>query len=269
MKHTLVHHGKRSVTINELYGWLANGAYTTHGKCRAGSAISRYAPFYAYGWVKYLKRGLPNATDEFFVSVCKMVATLVKKHYGTNMAGQIAATGMSGQDIVDTRHDLALFFINTWLPWCVNHCYDYTTLGDYAVFKFRKCLPAVLLSIDLQAHGIAGTWETDAISEHPYVITLTRTCKNAERIIAYVRWQKADNYDPLQWLRSHNYITDRTPLSSVNSLLTLWKRLAICAAAIPHTTKHTYSGGKAAKHGYTTADETEAFGVLDVTYTII
>jgi hypothetical protein len=252
---------RNQYTLRQLYSWIANGAISSRDRDCANSALSRYAPFYARGWQHKLTQ---SQRDAFWYALQAVVSAADKRHYGYSIGTQMAMLKISYEDHSERLRDIMLMFITEWLPQCVSHAADFTTLGDYAVYAFYKCYPAILMRWDMETqHGIAGVFSTDGKMPmrvgHLHMLAM----------IGFTYWQKHPVQEPLQWLREHNYITSRSTPARVNTLLAKWQQIAICCANVPHTSRFSYAGGMCYTKGYTLPEEVEAAGEpLDVQYTI-
>lgn len=256
---------RNKYTLKDLYSWIANGSISSRDRDCSTSAISRYAPFFARKWQKQLHSVLPHATVAFWEQVMTMVRSLKKAHFKATAGVQMLMTKMSWQDYEDQTLDIAMFFIETWLPSCLEYAFDYTTLGDYAVFSFRLAFNRVLMYWDVcLQHGIADLFDADMNQIRRDNTPIMRA------VIAYTKWQKTPHIEPLHWLRQRNYISPRTTTATKDMYLDVWRRLSYCFANVPHNMRCSYTGRLNHLGGYTTPNEVNAANtVLDECYTLL
>lgn len=212
-------------TLRDVYSWLANGAVTLQGKNTHNSAISRYAPFYAYGWLKQLNSSMPWAIAETWRNCEGVVNTLSTNHFKNTTLARMANARISLQHIRDLRTDLITYFLHTYIPMCASEAYDFTTIGDFAFCKFSKDFPYVLLEFELKSLGIA-----DALR-----VGVNDTSAYKKAIIAYKYWQNHADVDPLAYLYRYGYINAKTRATDIDTYLDVFKRLAYCTTQVPVT----------------------------------
>lgn len=219
-----VSHDKRC-SLRAVYAWLANGAVTSRGKNTYNSAISRYAPFYAYGWLKQLNASMPWAIKETWRNCEGVVNTLSTNHFKSTTLARMANARISLEHIQDLRTDLILYFLNTYIPMCAPDANDFTTIGDFAFYRFSKDFPYVLLELELKALGIADSLQ----------VGVNDTAAYKKAIIAYKYWQSHADVDPLAYLYKYGYINAKTRATAIDTYLDVFKRLAYCTTQVPVT----------------------------------
>jgi hypothetical protein len=234
-------------TLNELYGWLANGGVTSRDRNTTNSAFCRYAPFYAAKLQRHLAKPMIEA---FWEDVRVVVTVLLRNHYGHSKGTQMSKARISSETFDSNRLDVMLVLITEWLPICVDTAQDFTTLGDYAFYTFSKSFKNVLMYVDLKRVGIAECLTLQAYMPDRLI----------KAHIGYTYWQREPNCEPIAWLRKHNYITARSKQVTIDNYLDVWRRLSYCIANVPHTTLTNYSNKLTHIRGYTTNDEIDEYG---------